>query len=262
MSSKRLAGKRILVVGAGGNLGPRWVKALADESALVLATGLGLESDDSLSGVVREYPENVRQAELDITQSVDPKELFARLEVGGPIDGVVFNSGIDAIPGAGHTKLEDYDRDEWARIFAVNLFGIVSALNAFVPWLANPSSVVVLGSLYGIVSPKPALYSHFNGGSGSIKHPASGASKAALVAAARQYGTHLAPQGIRVNTLTLGGVAAGQDETFVKNFQQHVPQDRMLTAEDIVPAMLFLLSHDSQGMTAQNLIVDGGYTAW
>ena len=262
MSSKRLAGKKILVVGAAGNLGPRWVKALAEESALVLAAGLGLESDDSLSGVVGEYPDNVKQAELDITQSFDPEELFARLGVGGPIDGIVFNSGIDAIPGTGHTKLEDYDRDEWARIFGVNLFGIVSALNAFIPRLANPSSVVVLGSLYGIVSPKPALYSHFNGGSGSIKHPAYGASKAALVAAARQYGTHLAPQGIRVNTLTLGGVAAGQDETFVKSFRQHVPQNRMLTADDIVPAMLFLLSHDSQGMTAQNLIVDGGYTAW
>ena len=262
MSSKRLAGKKILVVGAGGNLGPRWVKALAEESVLVLATGLGLESDDSLSRVWGDYPEKVKRAELDITQSVDPEELFSRLGVEGPIDGIVFNSGIDAIPGAGHTKLEHYDRDEWARIFGVNLFGIVSTFNAFVPWLANPSSVVVLGSLYGIVSPKPALYSHFNGGEGSIKHPAYGASKAALVAAARQYGTHLAPQGIRVNTLTLGGVAAGQDDTFVENFQQHVPQNRMLTAEDIVPAMQFLLSDDSQGMTAQNLIIDGGYTAW
>lgn len=262
MSSNRLAGKKILVVGAAGNLGPRWVRALAQESALVFGTGLGVEQDSGLANASTEFPGHVKLAELDITKSFDPEQLFATLGLTGPLDGIVFNSGIDALPGSGHTRLEDYDRDEWARIFTVNLFGIVATFNALTSRLANPSSVVVLGSLYGLVSPKPALYSHFNGGSGSIKHPAYGASKAALVAAARQYGTHLAPEGIRVNALTLGGVAAGQDQTFVENFHRHVPQERMLTAEDIVPPMVFLLSDDSQGMTAQNVIVDGGYTAW
>jgi len=116
--------------------------------------------------------------------------------------------------------------------------------------------------LYGLVSPKPGLYSHFNDGAGSIKHPAYGASKAALVAAARQYGTHLAGRGIRVNTLTLGGVAGGQDANFVEKFKNHVPQAKMLTIEDIAGAMVFLLSDDSRGMTGQNVIVDGGFTAW
>ena len=149
-----------------------------------------------------------------------------------------------------------------AKFFGVNVFGLVDALNTMVPALANPSSVVMMGSLYGLVSPKPALYDHFNGGQGSIKHPAYGASKAALIAIAKQYGTHLAHDGVRVNMLTLGGVAAGQDQEFVDKFVSHVPQAQMLSRNDVIGAMVFLLSDDSRAMTGQNVVVDGGFTAW
>lgn len=262
MSNKRLAGKKFLVVGAAGNLGPRWVRAIAEESGVALSVGLDVLSDSELAALAEEFPALVTRAELDITGEIQPASVLEALGTEGPIDGIVFNSGIDSIPGSGRTDLTDYDTKEWERIFRVNLFGVVSAFNAFIPFLAHPSSVVVLGSLYGLVSPKPALYSHFNQGNGSLKHPAYGASKAALVAVARQYGTHLSSQGIRVNALTLGGVAAGQDPLFVEKFEGHVPQQRMLSVDDIVPSMVFLLSGDSQGMTAQNMIVDGGYTAW
>jgi NAD(P)-dependent dehydrogenase (short-subunit alcohol dehydrogenase family) len=178
------------------------------------------------------------------------------------LDGVVLNAGIDSLPGSGRTRLQDYELADWQRVFSVNVFGVVGVLNAVIPALSASSSVVMLGSLYGMVSPKPALYSHFNNGQGSLKHPAYGASKAALVAVAKQYGTHLAPHGVRVNTLTLGGVAADQDAEFVEKFETHVPQGTMLSREDIVGAMMFLLSDESRAMTGQNVIVDGGFTAW
>jgi NAD(P)-dependent dehydrogenase (short-subunit alcohol dehydrogenase family) len=151
---------------------------------------------------------------------------------------------------------------EWERVFRVNVFGVVAILNTLLPALANPSSVALLGSLYGIVSPKPALYSHFNGGAGSLKHPAYGASKAALVALGRQYATHLAPEGVRVNTLTLGGVEAGQDSEFMAKFGQHTPTGQMLSVEDVLGPLVFLMSDDSVAMTGHNLVVDGGFTAW
>jgi enoyl-[acyl-carrier-protein] reductase (NADH) len=62
--------------------------------------------------------------------------------------------------------------------------------------------------------------------------------------------------------LTLGGVAAGQDEEFVSKFTQHVPQARMVPREELPGALTFLLSDDSLSMTGHNLIVDGGYTTW
>jgi len=261
---KRLDGKKVLIVGADGNLGPLWVESSLAEGATVFAVGLNARSDSTLRKLGETYP-NLIAADIDISQDVALESLRSPLGDSGEVfalDGVILNAGIDSLPGSGRESLEDYDRDEWEKIFSVNVFGIVGILNAVLPVLNNPSSVVMLGSLYGLVSPKPALYSHFNDGKGSLKHPAYGASKAALVAIGKQYGTHLAPQGVRVNTLTLGGVAAGQDPEFVEKFEAHVPQGTMLARDDLVGAMVFLLSDDSRAMTGQNVVVDGGFTAW
>jgi NAD(P)-dependent dehydrogenase (short-subunit alcohol dehydrogenase family) len=180
----------------------------------------------------------------------------------GSVHGVVLNAGIDSVPGTGKTTLADYSFDDWQSMFAVNVFGVVGVLNSLLPYLANPSSVVTLGSMYGVVSPKAEMYAHFSEGTGSLKNPAYGASKAALLALTKQYGTYLAPKGIRVNMLTLGGVAAGQDSQFVAKFEGHVPQGRMVPREELPGSLVYLLSDDSLSMTGQNLIVDGGYTTW
>jgi NAD(P)-dependent dehydrogenase (short-subunit alcohol dehydrogenase family) len=261
---ERLTGKTVLVVGADGNLGPLWVEAALAEGASVLGIGLNALTDPALARLATTYS-GLSVANVDITDHVTLEALETALDLMAKdltIDGVILNAGIDSLPGSGRENLEDYDIAEWQRVFSVNVFGVVGVLNTVIPVLGNPSSVVMLGSLYGLVSPKPALYSHFNEGKGSVKHPAYGASKAALVAVAKQYGTHLAPRGVRVNTLTLGGVAAGQDPDFVAKFEAHVPQSTMLSRDDLTGAMTFLLSDESRAMTGQNVIVDGGFTAW
>ena len=258
----RLADTTVVILGAAGNLGPLWVSAALHEGARVIACGLGVENDALLRDL-RDGNPNLLLAECDITDS-SPEALssvIAALE-GRQIDGMVLSAGIDAIPGTGKQSLTEYSVDEWNRVFSVNLFGVVNFLNQMVSHLASPSSVVTLGSLYGIVSPKPALYSHYFDGLGSIKHPAYGASKAALLAVTKQYGTHLAPQGIRVNMLTLGGVAAGQDGEFVAKFEDHVPQGHMISKEELAGSLVYLLSSDSASMTAHNMVVDGGFTSW
>lgn len=262
--AERLEGKTVLIVGADGNLGPLWVDAALSEGATVLGIGLGASTDPQLGALSDTYS-SLSVGDVDISVPVSLEDLasvFDRSSGDFELDGVVLNAGIDSLPGSGRTRLQDYELADWQRVFSVNVFGVVGVLNAVIPALRAPSSVVMLGSLYGVVSPKPALYSHFNNGQGSLKHPAYGASKAALVAVAKQYGTHLAPQGVRVNTLTLGGVAADQDSEFVEKFEAHVPQGTMLSRDDIVGAMIFLLSDESRAITGQNVIVDGGFTAW
>ena len=261
--ANRLTGKTVVVVGAGGNLGPVWVKALLSEGAHVVAAGLDASQDDTLANLASGQPGGLDIVNLDIS---NPNGVDAKALVGDrghrSIEGVVLNAGIDSIPGSGKVALADYSFSDWKQVFDVNVFGIVSALNALVPYLANPSSVVTLGSMYGVVSPKAHLYEHFNDGEGSMKNPAYGASKAALLTVTKQYGTYLAPQGVRVNMLTLGGVAAGQDQEFVSKFVDHVPQGRMVGRDELPGALIFLISDDSSAMTGHNMIVDGGYTTW
>jgi NAD(P)-dependent dehydrogenase (short-subunit alcohol dehydrogenase family) len=116
--------------------------------------------------------------------------------------------------------------------------------------------------MYAIVSPSPSLYSHFNSGLGSIKNPAYGASKAALISLCNQYATHFAPTGQRFNLLTLGGIAGSQDEEFKEKFNRKVPMQRMGNPDELGGALVFLLSSASSYMTGHNLILDGGFTKW
>lgn len=264
MLPRRLEGKTVLVVGADGNLGPHWVRALLEEGSTVWGLGLSATRDSTLLDLARDSSRLIL-GDVDLAQSVRASTIEGALGVSlasGSLDGVVLSAGIDSVPGTGHSSFEEYDRAEWERVFGVNVFGVVECLNSVLEFLGDPSSVVMVGSLYGIVAPNPSLMSHFAEGKGLLKHPAYGASKAALLAVSKHYGTNLAPRGIRVNTVTLGGVYAGQDESFVHKYSALSPQGRMLTVEELGGALVFLLSDDSLAMIGHNLVVDGGFTAW
>jgi len=261
----RLQGKNILLVGAAGNLGPAWAEGILEEGAAVLAFGPDLQDDAELATLANRFSEKVFLGHGDVTVPLSSTELvgaFSGVAEQPQIHGVVYNAGLDSPPGGAKKDAINFDAGAWDRIFRVNVFGFANIVTAVTPLLADSSSIVAVGSMYGIVSPRLDLYSHYFDGEGSLKHPAYGASKAALLATVRQFGTHMAHQGTRVNALTLGGVAGNQDADFIAKFSAQNPQQRMLPISEAVGAMTYLLSDDSLSMTAQNLILDGGYTAW
>ena len=87
-------------------------------------------------------------------------------------------------------------------------------------------------------------------------------SKAAVIGLTKYLATYWAKDNIRVNAITPGGVESGQNEKFQSLYSKRVPLGRMGEASEMVGALVYLASDASSYVTGQNLIVDGGLTAW
>jgi NAD(P)-dependent dehydrogenase (short-subunit alcohol dehydrogenase family) len=212
-----------------------WIAALSSAGARVV--GVDLQAAD---GVL----------EADVT---DRASLSRALAEAGTPDVLVNNAGIDSPPGG--------DEGDFARTLEVNVTGLYNATQVFGEAMcaAGRGSIVNIGSLYASVAPIPAFYDHID--PPFTKPAAYGASKAAVVNLTRYFARLWGPRGVRVNALSPGGVAGGQDPEFVRKYSERVPLGRMAEPGDLTGALVYLASDASAYVTGQELRVDGGFTA-
>ena len=179
---------------------------------------------------------------------------------------LVNNAGIDQPPSSsgGGYRLDEIPFEINRRIFEVNTLGLFQVAQIFGTDMVNAGrgSVINIGSLYASVSPDPRFYDHIETDPPFIKPPAYGASKAAVVNLTKYLATAWGPHGVRVNTLSPGGVLGAQDEQFKRKFCARVPLGRMAVYQDLIGPLQFLASDASSYVTGTELRIDGGFTAW
>ncbi|MBI4600461.1 MAG: SDR family oxidoreductase [Planctomycetes bacterium] len=263
----RLDGRTAVVTGACGKLGPVWIGALLDAGARVAGLDLaGVRPPPPLEDLLARHGKRLALLPADVTDRRSLEAARDSVESRfGPAGILVNNAGIDQPPGPARTyRLEEVPEESCRRVLEVNVLGLFLSTQAFLPSLqrAGRASVVNIGSLYGAVSPDARLYSHIPADPPFLKPPMYGASKAAVSSLTRYLAAHLAPEGVRVNTLCPGGVLGAQDEEFQRKFRDRVPLGRMATLGDLVGPLLFLASDASSYVTGHDLMVDGGFTAW
>ena len=118
-------------------------------------------------------------------------------------------------------------------------------------------SVINVSSIYGINAPRMHLYERAE----HAPPPSYGVAKAALLHLTKEMAVRMAPR-VRVNAVSFGGVAGRASSDFVKKYEAATPMQAMLADDDLFGAVSFLASDASRAVTGQNLVVDGGWTAW
>jgi len=247
-----LDGRVALVTGALGKLGPVWISALAGAGARVIGVDVRAGEVEGAGAV-------------EIADVTDRQALLALRERVGALDVLVNNAGVDQPPAGdgGSSAIEDVPFDDFRHVLDVNLAGTFLATQVFGSAMRDSGhgSIVNIGSLYAGIAPDPGMYDHLGLDPPFLKPPAYGASKAGVVSLTRYFARLWGPHGVRVNTLSPGGVLGGQDPEFVRKFTARTPLRRLAEGDDLTGPLLFLASDASRYVTGHELRVDGGFTA-
>ena len=263
-----LANNVVVVTGGAGLLGQVFCQALVDVGAHVAIVDLDLASAETAAKKINKSDaQKVVAFESDITSPESVTQMVANVvKQLGRIDVLVNNaaskgSSLDAF----FESFEDYSLKTWREVMSVNIDGLFLVAQAVGKQMKKQGggSIIQTSSIYGVVAPDQRIYegSEYNGR--AINTPAVySASKAAVNGLTSYLSTYWASSKIRVNSLTPGGITSGQNSEFNKKYSNRVPLGRMGEATELVGALIYLASDASSYVTGQNLIVDGGLSAW
>lgn len=246
---KRFHGQVVIVTGASRGIGKGIANLFAKEGAKLVLVGRDIEQLEAVRKSIEAMGEQAIWIKADVSSPEDVSRVVQEaLQKYGKIDVLCHNAGI--YPSA---RLENMTLEEWQKVIDVNLTGTFLAVKACIPAMKSQGSgkIVVISSISG---PQTALpgYSHYTASKGGV----AGFVKTAAVELAKyKININAVEPG---NILTEGLAAIGSEHT--RSMLPAIPLGRLGTPEDIAFATLFLASHESDYITGQSLIVDGGQT--
>lgn len=254
-----LSGRVALVTGASGHLGRAIASGLAEAGASVVAASRTLERAQE---VARELPVigDARHfgVQIDHLSSDSIATGFAvAVEAAGQID-ILINNGHQPTTKTWHDISDDEFTAQLAN--ASGYFHLAKELRDHAVARGTSASIILLGSMYGIVSSVPAMYE----GVGPGNPAAYQVLKGGIVQLARHLAVHWAGDRVRVNTLSPGPFP-NRDRApaeLCRRLAERTPLGRLGNADELKGAAVFLASDASSYVTGHNLVVDGGWTAW
>jgi NAD(P)-dependent dehydrogenase (short-subunit alcohol dehydrogenase family) len=253
----RLAGRRILVVGAGQNdygetdppigNGRAMAVLFAREGARVAVADRDPASAEATTARITGEGGTAVTVIADMARPADPQAMVSEATTAlGGLDGLVYNVGIGDRHG-----LDGATADSWDLVLAVNLRGAMLTARAALPVLGDGAAIVFTSSVAGV---KPGS-----------RIPSYDASKAALGGLMRHVALEGAPRGIRANIVAPGLIDTSMGRAGSRGRPSRaatrIPLGRQGTGWETAYLALFLISNEAAYITGQSFIIDGGLTA-
>jgi NAD(P)-dependent dehydrogenase (short-subunit alcohol dehydrogenase family) len=246
----RLTGKVVIITGAAQGIGAAYAKALAAEGARL---GLcDLKAPDMVAREIKAVGGEALSIACDVTDQVAVSKFVAETERAfGGIHVLVNNAGIFA--SLALKPMTEIDSKEWDMVMAVNVRGSFECAKAVLPVMRRQKYGKIINIASGTVFKGAPMLLHYV------------SSKGAVVAMTRALAREVGGDGIRVNCLAPGltmseGVLANSDwaGAVVTNNVASRCIKRDATPDDLTGAIVFLASPESDFMSGQTMVVDGG----
>lgn len=255
-----LTGKVIVISGACGLIGRAFCEAVAQFGGHVVAADIPLAKPGEFA---KQLEERNKVKCIGVEVEVENKNSVIALKEKaiaefGRIDGLV--TGHQNKSHLIFEPFENVSEENWDKVVEVNLKGTFLLCQVIGSYMAEAGtgSIVNIPSTYSVVAPNQNLYKGTKMGCPA----AYSASKGGIDALSQYLSTYWASKGVRVNMITPHGVWNNHEEAFEKNFANFTPMQRMSYNHEVAPALIYLLSDAASYVTGNNMLVEGGWTAW
>lgn len=257
-----ISNKVVILTGASGFLGQQYSEALSQKNVKIVLADINYQKCKKLEEQLnRKYSNETLSLKLDVGNKKSVQNMVSKtLKKFGQIDGLINNAVFPETVKERSIPLETFPLDILQKIISVNTIGSFLCSQEVGKIMAKKKNGVIvnISSIYGMVAADQRIY----GKSGLNSSIGYALTKSSVINLTRYLSSYWGNKGIRVNTLTLGGVEYNQDPEFIKKYSEKTMIGRMAQKDEYVGAIVFLLSDASSYMTGSNLIVDGGWTAW
>lgn len=248
----RLQDRVIIVTGGAHGIGRVYCEGLAREGARVVAADIDTQGAEAVAQALRVNGHEALAVHTDVSQEESAERMAqATAERFGRIDGLLNNAAVFQRPALSRVPFEQIPVEEWDRLMAVNLRGIFLCCRAVVPYMKRQNGGKIVNISSGTVFFGSANLAHYV------------TSKAGVIGLTRSLARELGEHNINVNAIA-PGLIVSMDEVSESRaaMQQQRIQTRAIkrpeTPQDLVGTAIFLCASDSDFITGQTLLVDGG----